>query len=114
MDWTPQLETALFQAIILYKPIGIHRHFRYLLMKRFLMNNMGVQVSIQELKTKLDSLYSLDYTDTIIETEFSLPFEDYDDIIAQHRKATEDSQSDSEKKKTNQRKTSRVLRKTKR
>jgi MRG-binding protein len=114
MEWSPQLETALFQAVILHKPIGIHKHFKYLLMKRFLMNTMGVEVSMDDLKAKLNSLYQIDYTDDIPETEFYLPFEEYDDIISRYRQATEDSQSETEQRtKKNIRKTSRVLRKKK-
>jgi hypothetical protein len=94
MEWTPMLETTLFQGIILYRPLGIHRHVRHILIQRYIMNNMGILVPLDAIKEKLEQLYDVEYTETIQNQDFELPYEDYEELKAVQRKADESSQEE--------------------
>jgi hypothetical protein len=113
LDWPPTLETFFYQGIILYRPIGIHKHIRHILIQRFILNNSGIHVPIDHIKAALDDLYDIEYMETLTKQEFELPFEEYDDIMELHRRAEEESQSEEEKVKKPVKKASRVLRKKK-
>ncbi|KAJ3321323.1 hypothetical protein HDV06_004427 [Boothiomyces sp. JEL0866] len=114
--WTPQIETALYQAIILYRPIGIHSNFRLVNIHRYLVANMGTNISISEIKEYLDTLYDLKslsekQDEEIPQSDFALPFEEYEELIDKLRKADEASEGTPPKKKTPARKSTRKKKK---
>lgn len=121
--WTPQIETALYQAIILYRPIGIHSNFRLVNIHRYLVANMGTNITISEIKDYLDTLYDLKglsevaiinkkkQDEEIPQEEFTLPFEEYEELIDKLRKADEASEGTPPKKKAPARKSTRKKKK---
>ncbi|KAI8899120.1 hypothetical protein BC833DRAFT_394809 [Globomyces pollinis-pini] len=103
-EWTPQMTTVFLQAVVQFRPCGIHRHFRLLSVRRFLSAHMGTTVSLSQLKLKLEEFYdchtlnqlSLNTTPIGFElSDFTLPFEDYDDLMDKRRKADIPSPVDS-------------------
>ncbi|KAI9205940.1 chromatin modification-related protein EAF7-domain-containing protein [Polychytrium aggregatum] len=117
IKWTPEMELVLFQAIFKYQPVGVHRRFRMISIMLHCERNMPIRVSRGDVWDRLESLYNLkeldrltDETDAaedtsgtfgsaelsisrsiypfLVEQEFQLPFEDFEGLIAEHRKAS--------------------------
>ena len=113
--WTDDQESALLQAIVRWKPVGMHKHFRMIAIRDFMLNQ-GV-TTLEEPHTttagiwkKLQSLYDLEKLDeredSIIDggidddskettywRDFELPREDFEELMWQRRLAPDGTQS---------------------
>ncbi|KAJ2890928.1 hypothetical protein IWW38_003867 [Coemansia aciculifera] len=68
--WTPEVELALFLAMVGLRPVGIHRHFRLVnIYTRLLGRVEGTSLSMDDLKHRLDQLYNINMLDEIEEEE---------------------------------------------
>ncbi|KAJ3014284.1 hypothetical protein HKX48_005236 [Thoreauomyces humboldtii] len=107
--WTPEIETHLFDAVIKFRPLGVHKHFRIVSVQRHLRSHTGNLVPVPELWAHLSHYYDLaaldamaDETDDDITfearkkragypfkvvAEFSLPADEFEDMIGETRKA---------------------------
>ncbi|KTW31420.1 hypothetical protein T552_00064 [Pneumocystis carinii B80] len=105
-EWTVDEEIALLRAVCKYRPIGIHKHFRII----SVMQEMSYfTVRSAEIWKKLKTFYDLEQLDEISErfrnrgdflkeedgafdvyfTEFLLPWEEYGEIMEEHRRASD-------------------------
>ncbi|CAG8005146.1 unnamed protein product [Penicillium salamii] len=113
--WTDEQETALLKAIIKWKPVGIHKHFRMLAISDYLKSqgyapSTAEHMRIPGIWKKLGSLYNLEalderedsvITDANDEEDgssemycpFELPYDEYGDMMFERRLAMEDSLS---------------------
>ncbi|KAJ5291629.1 hypothetical protein N7478_000880 [Penicillium angulare] len=113
--WTDEQETALLKAIIKWKPVGVHKHFRMLAIAEFLKSQgygpiNGDHLNIPGIWKKLGTLYNLEALDEredsviadLNEDEdgvserycpFELPYDEYGDMMFERRLATEGSLS---------------------
>jgi MRG-binding protein len=111
--WTDDQEAALLRAIVHWKPVGIHKHFRMVAIREY-MTNQGVinasdtHTSAAGIWAKLDSLYDLkdldEREDSLIANgtddedveywrEFELPAKDFEDMMWERRLAPEGTAS---------------------
>ncbi|KAG5513951.1 hypothetical protein PMAC_000573 [Pneumocystis sp. 'macacae'] len=107
-EWTVDEEIALLRAVCKYRPIGIHKHFRIISIMQEMNSFMIRSTDIWE---KLRTLYNLELLDEIVRcsehfrsgksnlgeenlvqesyfTEFLLPWEEYGEIMEEHRRAS--------------------------
>ncbi|KAJ2112067.1 hypothetical protein GGI03_003658 [Coemansia sp. RSA 2337] len=64
--WTPEVELALFMAMVGLRPVGIHRHFRLINIYTRMVNRIGsTDLSLSDLKHHLDRLYNIKLLDEI-------------------------------------------------
>ncbi|KAJ5351438.1 hypothetical protein N7452_000412 [Penicillium brevicompactum] len=119
--WTDEQETALLKAIIKWKPVGVHKHFRMLAISDYLKSqgyapSTAEHMRIPGIWKKLSSLYNLEALDerashSIREDSvitdanddddkssemycpFELPYDEYGDMMFERRLAMEDSLS---------------------
>ncbi|KAJ5682441.1 hypothetical protein N7462_005606 [Penicillium macrosclerotiorum] len=113
--WTDEQETALLKAIIKWKPVGVHKHFRMLAIADYLKSqgyapSYAEHMRIPGIWKKLGSLYNLEalderedsvITDGNDEDEepserywpFELPYDEYGDMMFERRLAMEGSSS---------------------
>ncbi|KAJ2065688.1 hypothetical protein GGI17_000232 [Coemansia sp. S146] len=64
--WTPEVELALFMAMVGLRPVGIHRHFRLINIYTRLVSRIGsTDLSLSDLKHHLDRLYNIKLLDEI-------------------------------------------------
>ncbi|KAK4940785.1 hypothetical protein LTR10_019178 [Elasticomyces elasticus] len=106
--WTDDQESALLQAIVRWKPVGLHKHFRMIAIRDHLLSQ-GI-ISPDDPHTtstgiwrKLESLYDLDKLnereDSLIDAgdntfrDFELPREDFEEMMWQKRLAPDGTQS---------------------
>ncbi|KAJ5188393.1 Chromatin modification-related protein EAF7 [Penicillium cf. griseofulvum] len=113
--WTDEQETALLKAIIKWKPVGLHKHFRMLAISDYLKSqgyapSTAEHMRIPGIWKKLGSLYNLEalderedsvITDVNEDDEgssemyctFELPYDEYGDMMFERRLAMEESLS---------------------
>ncbi|KAG1148923.1 hypothetical protein G6F37_002882 [Rhizopus arrhizus] len=101
-EWDARMELALFNAISRCKPVGIHKHFRIISIQKQFNQNSPVPCSIGEIWSKLNEFYGMEALNELAEEddeqegenedlkgeplhEFSLPLEDYEQLISEHR-----------------------------
>lgn len=103
-EWSAQMQTVFFQAVILYRPIGMHKHFQLINIQRYINRHMGKEWTYRELLEYLNKHYDLNLIDQTQVNElkdivdFDLPFEDYNYLIEQARECSESEGSTPEKK----------------
>ena len=85
MKYSPQLETGLFQAVIIYKPFGLDYNFNLLNIQIYIKRQFGISLSFGEISEFLREYYDLLKGDDIESTDFELPFEEYEDLMAARR-----------------------------
>lgn len=113
--WTDKQESALLQAIVRWKPVGMHKHFRMIAIRDNLLNQGVINPDDPHTSTagiwrKLGSLYNLarldEREDSIIDTaaddsskgspywrDFELPREDFEELMWQRRLAPDGTAS---------------------
>ncbi|KAJ5127018.1 hypothetical protein N7448_007797 [Penicillium atrosanguineum] len=113
--WTDEQETALLKAIIKWKPVGLHKHFRMLAIADYLKSqgfgpSTADHMRIPGIWKKLGTLYNLEALDerensVITGTNdddednhdmycpFELPYDEYGDMMFERRLAAEGSSS---------------------
>ncbi|KAJ5391707.1 hypothetical protein N7509_007197 [Penicillium cosmopolitanum] len=113
--WTDEQETALLKAIIKWKPVGVHKHFRMLAISEYLRSQGYAPYNADHMRIpgiwkKLGSLYNLEalderedsvITDANEDDEepsemycpFELPYDEYGDMMFEKRLALEGSSS---------------------
>ncbi|KAJ5793818.1 hypothetical protein N7457_000417 [Penicillium paradoxum] len=113
--WTDEQETALLKAIIKWKPVGLHKHFRMLAISDYLKSqgyapSTAEHMRIPGIWKKLGSLYNLEALDEredsliadVTEDDegssemycpFELPYDEYGDMMFERRLAMEGSLS---------------------
>ncbi|KAJ5204527.1 uncharacterized protein N7498_005406 [Penicillium cinerascens] len=114
--WTDEQETALLKAIIKWKPVGVHKHFRMLAIADYLKSqgygpSTADHMRIPGIWKKLGTLYNLEALDerensVIRDTNddedeeksemycpFELPYDEYGDMMFERRLAAEGSSS---------------------
>ncbi|KAG2204480.1 hypothetical protein INT46_005409 [Mucor plumbeus] len=105
-EWDAGMELALLNAISRCKPVGIHKHFRIISVQRQFNQNSPVACSIKEIWQRLGNFYGMSALDELeeedeeqeeeereeqekkkgdIKNEFSLPLDDYEQLISEHR-----------------------------
>ncbi len=112
--WTDDQESALLQALVRWKPVGMHKHFRIIAIREHLLsqgviNAEDAHTTISGIWAKLSSLYDLakldDREDSVANIsddpakgsayfrDFELPHEDFEDLMWQKRLAPDGTQS---------------------
>ncbi|KAK7892907.1 hypothetical protein LTR67_007144 [Exophiala xenobiotica] len=112
--WTDDQESALLQALVRWKPVGMHKHFRIIAIREHLLsqgviNAEDPHTTISGIWAKLSSLYDLSKLDEREDSvtdisddpakgsayfrDFELPHEDFEDLMWQKRLAPEGTQS---------------------
>ncbi|CAG8436924.1 7627_t:CDS:2 [Ambispora gerdemannii] len=101
LDWDTKMDIALFNAVMKIRPVGIHKHFRMIYIHREYNALSPVKCTIQQLWDRLNFFFDLEQLDEMefefeggegdsddrSIKEFSLPMDDYDQLIAEYRKA---------------------------
>lgn len=113
--WTDDQEAALLRAIVHWKPVGMHKHFRMVAIKDYMMSQGVISASDEHTSAagiwaKLESLYDLkdlderedsvvvDSTDDdgksmLYWRDFELPQADFEDMMWERRLAPEGTTS---------------------
>ncbi|KAI8881305.1 CT20-domain-containing protein [Backusella circina FSU 941] len=105
-EWDAGMELALLNAIARCKPVGIHKHFRIISVQKQFNQNSPVSCTVKEIWQRLGDFYGMSALDELEEEdeeqeeeereeqekrkgdslhEFSLPLEDYEQLISEHR-----------------------------
>ncbi|KAJ1723170.1 hypothetical protein LPJ53_002482 [Coemansia erecta] len=79
--WTPEAELALFKSMVGLRPVGIHRHFRLVnIYTRLLSQLGGTDISISDVKSRLDSLFNMELLEEIEEEDESEDEDEGDNV----------------------------------
>ncbi|KAL6245405.1 hypothetical protein RBB50_007404 [Rhinocladiella similis] len=113
-QWTDEQESALLQAIVRWKPVGIHKHFRIIAIREHLLSQNVINAedphtTIAGIWAKLSTLYDLPKLDerenatvdisddpeneTLYFKDFELPREEFEEMMWQKRLAPDGTQS---------------------
>ncbi|CEL56931.1 hypothetical protein RSOLAG1IB_08209 [Rhizoctonia solani AG-1 IB] len=119
-------EIALFRSIERARPVGMHKHFHMLTLRRSIRNESGFWVNVAALWAKLATLYHLEALDDMDEqqfhpvtgrlimypttwdadelysypafTEFALPYSQFDDLMHSRRAASPGAENEKPRK----------------
>ncbi|KAG2177311.1 hypothetical protein INT43_007968 [Umbelopsis isabellina] len=106
-EWQTQKELALLNAISKCKPVGMHKHFRIISIQHLFNQESPVACTIEELWREMEQLYGMEAlneleeadeeddmdTDPVVSgvSEFTLPLDDYEQLIVEHRQDDQSS-----------------------
>ncbi|KAF7731005.1 hypothetical protein EC973_001051 [Apophysomyces ossiformis] len=119
-EWDASMELALLNAVARCKPVGIHKHFRIISVQKTFNQQSPVHCSIKEIWNRLSDYYGMDALDELEEgeeeeeeeeeeeaageeaglrkqswlREFSLPLDEYEQLISEHRQDDQSSVHD--------------------
>ncbi|KAG0173764.1 hypothetical protein DFQ30_007049 [Apophysomyces sp. BC1015] len=116
-EWDASMELALLNAVARCKPVGIHKHFRIISVQKKFNQQSPVKCSIKEIWRRLGDYYGMEALDELEEgeededeeeeereeeglrkqswlREFSLPLDDYEQLISEHRQDDQSSVHD--------------------
>ncbi|CAG8475803.1 4280_t:CDS:2 [Funneliformis mosseae] len=94
-----KMEIEFFRAVMKNRPVGIHRHFRMVNIHRDFNENSPVKCSIPQLWDQFSKYFNVEKLEELERefddegdedkphAEFSLPMDEYYNLIAEHRKA---------------------------
>ncbi|KAG8695068.1 hypothetical protein FRC11_001758 [Ceratobasidium sp. 423] len=119
-------EIALFRSIERARPVGMHKHFHMLTLRRSIRNESGFWVNVADIWAKLATLYHLDALDDMDEqqfhpitgrlilypsvwnadmlynypafTEFALPYDQFNDLMTVRRAASPGGENEKPRK----------------
>ncbi|RHZ80281.1 hypothetical protein Glove_137g164 [Diversispora epigaea] len=99
VEWDVKMEIEFFRSVMKHRPVGIHRHFHMVNVYRDFNANSKVKCTIPELWERFGSYFNLakleeldrEFDEEADEdsayVEFSLPMDEYYNLIEQNRKA---------------------------
>ncbi|CAM0135629.1 hypothetical protein VKS41_005280 [Umbelopsis sp. WA50703] len=106
-EWQTQKELALLNAISKCKPVGMHKHFRIISIQHQFNQESPVSCTVEELWREMEHLYGIEAlneleeadeeddmdTDPVVSSvgEFTLPMDDYEQLIVEHRQDDQSS-----------------------
>ncbi|KAI8391560.1 chromatin modification-related protein EAF7-domain-containing protein [Radiomyces spectabilis] len=114
-EWDASMELALLNAVARCKPVGLHKHFRILSVQRELNLHGSGFCSVKEIWDRLADYYGMEALDELEEEdeeeeeeereeeerrkgewvhEFSLPLDEYEQLISEHRQDDQSSVHD--------------------
>ncbi|KAJ1942559.1 hypothetical protein GGF37_003064 [Kickxella alabastrina] len=68
--WTPEAELALYMSMVGLRPVGIHKNFRIVNIYTRLLGRLGsAEISISEIKSRLETLFNMSLLDEIDDEE---------------------------------------------
>ncbi|KAI9320849.1 chromatin modification-related protein EAF7-domain-containing protein [Dichotomocladium elegans] len=117
-EWNVNLELDFLTAVARCKPVGIHKHFRIISIQRQFNRASQTHYSLQDIRERLSAYYDMNAleeldkedeeeaeeeaaaaaADDSVENqthEFSLPLDEYEQLISEHRKDDEAEMSPS-------------------
>ncbi|KAH8548729.1 chromatin modification-related protein EAF7-domain-containing protein [Umbelopsis sp. PMI_123] len=116
-DWQAQKELALLNAISKCKPVGMHKHFRIISIQRQFNQDNSTPLTIEEIWRELEHLYGIEALNELMGfnlqeeadeeddmdidqpgvgvSEFTLPMDDYEQLIFEHRQDDQSSRQGS-------------------
>ncbi|KAI8145850.1 chromatin modification-related protein EAF7-domain-containing protein [Fennellomyces sp. T-0311] len=109
-EWDVNLELTLLNAVARCKPVGIHKHFRIISIQRQFNEKSPTQYSLQDIRDRLSDYYNMSALEELDKEdeeqdeeeddeaslhEFSLPLDEYEQLISEHRQDQESSPSSS-------------------
>eukprot|EP00128_Syssomonas_multiformis_P018444 Colp12_sorted_trinity150504_noHs@16070 len=59
LEWTPDMEIHLFDALLKYKPVGIHKHALMVGILRHLNSKLEAELTAEQVWAHLETLYNL-------------------------------------------------------
>ncbi|CAH1768020.1 9715_t:CDS:2 [Entrophospora sp. SA101] len=109
LDWNDKMEIEFFRAVIKYRPIGKHRHFRMLNVAKEFNANSPIKCSIPELWERLRLYYNLqkledlehevEFHNESLFSEFNLIINDHESLVPSENRKSESSRGESPSKK---------------
>ncbi|CDS09898.1 hypothetical protein LRAMOSA02575 [Lichtheimia ramosa] len=106
-DWNVGLELEFLNAVARCKPVGIHKYFRLISIQRQFNQTSHTQYSIQDIRERLSAYYDMDALEELEQEEeeeedvegeadeehelheFTLPLDEYEQLISEHRQEDE-------------------------
>lgn len=86
-DWTPYAELHLLNSLRGLRPVGVYYHFYLSMIHERFTQAMGVNISINELRNKLNTYYNFDEALKISgedfpcpQSEFNLPLDEFPEV----------------------------------
>ncbi len=85
--FSQEIQTAMFTAICRYKPVGIHRIFRIISIKRHVNGTMGTLFHFDDIVEFLNQFYDIDQLESLElpESDFQLPYNEYGELMEKCR-----------------------------
>jgi MRG-binding protein len=59
-------EISFFRSITRHRPVGIHRHFHMLSMQQAIKRDTGMDVSVEDIWSKLEASYDLEALEGLV------------------------------------------------
>ncbi|XP_022097071.1 MRG/MORF4L-binding protein-like isoform X1 [Acanthaster planci] len=94
VSWSVEMEVNLFHAMRGHKPVGVNKNFQMMCIHDKLQQSMGRKVTSQQIWQHLSTMYDMQalHESEILpfpnnQSEFTLPTEEYGELMSGKRKA---------------------------